>query len=283
MKKKFHKMEGCGNDFIIMNFLELNKIQRKFICDRKYGIGCDQLILLKYPKNTANYDCEIIIYNSDGSQTSFCGNGLRCVAKLLFSSHEFLDKKTLKIKSSDKITETYMSNDLISVNIGQPKLSWNEIPLSSSSILNNNLIEITQHKNIIGDGFCINVGNPHIVFFVKNFNFDYEQIGKEVENMGIFPEKINVNFAQIINNHEILLQTYERGSGLTLACGSGSCATFFAAAKQNLIPNHEIKIKFLKSARNDFLNISLNQNNEIIMSGPANYVFEGETKIPKNL
>ncbi len=279
MNEKFHKMHGCGNDFVIMGYTNLHAEDIQLICDRKYGVGCDQLILLKYDDAQSDlYDCEMIIFNSDSTIANFCGNGLRCVGKLLFSSEKFQNKKELKIKSGEKIVRIWKEGDFISTNISSPKYSWREIPFSSNNLLKDNLLIVEKYHNVLGGGFCVNVGNPHIVFFVKNFDFDYEEIGSEISNMNIFPEKINVNFAQILNDKEILLQTYERGSGLTIACGSGSCATFICAYKQKLINNDSIKIHFLKGRNEDFLKISCNENEEILMTGPATSVFEGRFK-----
>ena len=280
MNEKFHKMQGCGNDFVIMNAINLKPHDIKMICDRKYGVGCDQLILLKYDEaKVGSYDCKMIIFNSDSTIANFCGNGLRCVGKLLFSSEEFQNKKELKIKSGEKIVHIWQENDLTCTNIGAPKYSWNEIPLSSNALLvENHLLQIEKYQNILGHGFCVNVGNPHIVFFIKNFDFDYEKIGNAISNMTIFPDKTNVNFAKILNDKDILLQTYERGSGLTIACGSGSCATFIAAYKQKLINVNSIKIHFLNGKDDDFLKISYDENEEIVMTGSATYVFEGTFK-----
>jgi diaminopimelate epimerase len=262
MSKNFHKMHGCGNDFVIMNYEDFNQNDIKFLCDRKYGIGCDQLILLKRNKEN-EYDCEMVIYNSNGSMAEFCGNGLRCVAYLLFFSEKLENNKELRVKSGEKIYFVWKKDLLFYSNVGELKLL--------------NILKIEKYKNIIGDGFYIDVGNPHIVFFVKNFDFNFEKIGEEISNMSIFPQKINVNFAQILPNNEILLQTYERGSGLTIACGSGSCATFFSAYKSKLIDNENlVKIIFLKGKDNDFLNISFSEKKEVIMSGPATYVFSGK-------
>ena len=266
MSKNFHKMHGCGNDFVIIDHenFDLNTI--KLICDRRYGIGCDQLILLKHHKEDCHqYDCEMIIFNSDSSIAQFCGNGLRCVGKLLFLSEKFKNKNELRIKSVEKISIVWKNKALIATNIGKPYSHYS--------------LKIEQYYAIIGDGFYIDVGNPHIVFFIKNFAFNYKKIGEEISNMNIFPQKINVNFAQILSNNEILLQTYERGAGLTIACGSGSCATFFAAYKQKLIDKNYVKLSFLMGKNDDFLEVSLNEEEEILMSGPAIYVFKGSISI----
>jgi diaminopimelate epimerase len=267
MNKKFHKMHGCGNNFVIMDYENFDKDKIQLICDRKYGIGCDQLILLQYNQdsNSNEYDCEMIIFNSDGSSAAFCGNGLRCVGKLLFSFEKFQRKKELKIKSREKISIIWRDNNLISTNIRDAKLIQE--------------LEIEKYYDLLSKGFLIDVGNLHAVFFVHNFNFDYKKIGEEISNLDIFPQQINVNFAQILSNQEILLQTYEAGSGITIACGSGSCATFFAAYKNKLISDNHVKISFLQGKKDDFLNISLNEKEEILMTGSATYVFEGNLTI----
>ncbi len=264
MSKIFHKMHSCGNDFIIADLEDFkNNLNLQFIvniCDRKYGVGCDQFILLKYDQSQ-DIDCEIIIYNSDGSVASFCGNGVRCVADLLFS-RKFTSKTSLTIKSSDKIITLNKKNDhMIETNMGY-------------QVFENKPIKIDQFFEITGYGFEINVGNPHIVFFVRDFNFDYEKIGHQISSMKEFPNGINVNFAQIINRNEILLQTYERGAGLTIACGSGSCATAFVAYKLRFI-DEITEINFLHGKKNDYLKISINEKDEIDVIGKSNYIFEG--------
>jgi len=228
MDIKAFKMDGLGNDFIIIdqrnNNLNLSKDQIIKICDRNY-IGCDQLIFIE--KNEKK-DAGLEFYNSDGSISGACGNGTRCVADLL--SKENNDKEIILWTSNGPLKSKILGNNLVETEIGIPKTNWNEIPLSKDINTKNLNIKIIGKNNIEHfGGTSVNVGNPHIVFFVDNIeDFDLKKIGPEIENHEYFPEKCNVTLAKVINKNLVKVKVWERGAGLTKACGTAACATAVA-------------------------------------------------------
>lgn len=270
---KFYKMHSYGNDFIIIedNVLGESLIpsQIKFLCDRKLGIGCDQLLVYK---NHSNF-VEMKIFNSDSSETTFCGNGTRCLAGFLLKKI----KDYMFIKTGTGILKCELVSDCsVQINIGQPSLNWKQIPLSNE-LLNNELnIKILKDnsENISVKGYCINVGNPHVVIFVQNFDFDLNLNGKLIQDMPIFPQKINVNFCHVVDDQNISLRVYERGAGLTLACGSGACASAYCSWKNGLVKKC-VTVNFELGS----ILICIGENNDIFMTGNFSFVYSGEVKI----
>jgi len=269
MDIKAFKMDGLGNDFVIIdqrsNHLNLSKDQIIKICDRNY-IGCDQLILIK--KNR-KIDAGLEFYNSDGSVSGACGNGTRCVADLLSKEN---NKKEITVwTSSGLLKSKILGNNLVETEIGVPKTEWNEIPLSKNLDTKNLNIQIKDKDNNkhIG-GTTVNVGNPHIVFFVNDIeSFDLKKIGPEIENHEFFPEKCNVTLAKVINKNLIKVKVWERGAGLTKACGTAACATAIAG-KINKLTDSTTDIEFVLGR----LSIFINEKNSILMKGPVSDIQE---------
>jgi len=269
MDIKAFKMDGLGNDFVIIdqrsNHLNLSKDQIIKICDRDY-IGCDQLILIK--KNR-KIDAGLEFYNSDGSVSGACGNGTRCVADLLSKEN---NKKEITVwTSSGLLKSKILGNNLVETEIGVPKTEWNEIPLSKNLDTKNLNIQIKDKDNNkhIG-GTTVNVGNPHIVFFVNDIeSFDLKKIGPEIENHEFFPEKCNVTLAKVINKNLIKIKVWERGAGLTKACGTAACATAIAG-KINKLTDSTTDIEFVLGR----LSIFINEKNSILMKGPVSDIQE---------
>ena len=269
-----YKMDGLGNDFVIIDErsqdLKLNKEQIIKICDRNY-IGCDQLIFIRKNKNI---DASLEFYNSDGSKSDACGNGTRCVAYLL--SKENNKKEIEVLTSSGNLKSKVYDNKIVETNIGVPKVKWNEIPISKELETKNLNIKILDKNNneFIG-GTAVNVGNPHIIFFIKDIEiFDLRKIGPEIENSELFPEKCNVTLAKIVNDDHIKIKVWERGAGLTKACGTAACATAFAA-KLNGIKKSKINIEFPLG----ILSINIDDKNIIYMKGPVSEIKEIAVKI----
>ena len=262
MEFKAFKMDGLGNDFVIIDQrydqFELTNDQIKKICDRNF-IGCDQLIFIK--KNEKN-DADIEFYNSDGSTSGACGNGTRCVAYLL-SKERNKNKITLGTKSGD-LESKILGEKLVETKIGPARTEWNEIPLSKNLNTININYKITDNdkKEYFG-GTAVNVGNPHIIFFVNNIeDFDLEKIGPQIENDKLFPEKCNITLAKIINKNCIKVKVWERGAGLTKACGTAACATAYAAKLNNKI-NNQTEIEFEQGK----LSILIDDKKKISMTG----------------
>ena len=264
MDIKAFKMDGLGNDFVIIDQrsqnYNLTKDQIIRICDRNF-IGCDQLIFIQ---KSDQKDAGLEFYNSDGSISGACGNGTRCVADLL--SKENNDKEITLWTSSGVLKSQILSNNLVETEIGIAKTNWNEIPLNKNLDTKNLKIKIVNKDNIehIG-GTSVNVGNPHVVFFVDNIeDYDLEKIGPEIENHNYFPEKCNVTLAKVISKKLIKVKVWERGAGLTKACGTAACATA-VAANINGLTEKKTDVEFTLGK----LSITIDQNNSIHMKGPV--------------
>ena len=274
MDIKAFKMDGLGNDFVIIDNREkitnLTKDQIVKICDRNF-IGCDQLIFIESSKST---DANLKFFNSDGGESGACGNGTRCIAKLI--SNETKNETVILTTLNGDLKSQILENNIVTTEIGNAKIEWNEIPLSKKSDTKNLNIKIidVNDKEYFG-GTAVNVGNPHVVFFVNKIeNFNIEKIGPQVENYNIFPEKCNVTIAQIINRNLIKVKVWERGAGLTKACGTAACATTFAGKLNNLTEN-KVDVEFI----NGKLSIFIDGKNLIHMKGPVSNIKEIEIKL----
>ncbi len=262
-----YKMDGLGNDFIIIDNrsdpIILNKDQIIKICDRKF-IGCDQLILIS---NHETSDAYLDFFNSDGSKSGACGNGTRCIAEFL--SREGNKKNILLTTSAGELNSNILGNNLVETGIGIGKTKWDQIPLSQNIDTKNLGIKIIDSNGIEhSGGIAINTGNPHAVFFVNNLDdFNIKKIGPEIEQHKIFPEKCNVTIAQVINENLIKVKVWERGAGLTKACGTAACATAFAGFINQLSSN-QVNIEF----KTGNLSVKIDQNNFIKMKGPVSNI-----------
>jgi len=274
MDIKAFKMDGLGNDFVIIDQriqdLNLSKDQIIRICDRSF-IGCDQLILIK--KNR-KIDAGLEFYNSDGSISGACGNGTRCVADFL--SKESGKQEITVWTSSGSLKSNILGNNLVDTEIGIAKTNWEEIPLSQQLDTKDLKIEIIDKNNIkhIG-GTAVNVGNPHIIFFVDDIeSFDLADIGPRIENHEFFPEKCNVTLAKVINKNLIKVKVWERGAGLTKACGTAACATAVAGNIKKLV-DKTTDIEFELGR----LTISIDERNSIHMKGPVSDIKNIDIKL----
>ena len=274
MEFKAYKMDGLGNDFVIIDqrnkTIELSKKEIIKICDRNF-IGCDQLIVVKENKNL---DASLEFFNSDGSITGACGNGTRCVAYLLSKES---NKKEINVwTSSATLKSIILNNNLVETQIGAPKIKWDEIPISENKNTKNLGIKILdENKNEHIGGTAINVGNPHVIFFVENINsFNIKEIGPAIENNRLFPEKCNVTLAKVINKNLIKVKVWERGAGLTKACGTAACAAA-VAGNINGFTKEKTDIEFELGK----LSIFIDAKNNIHMKGPVSEVREIDIKI----
>ena len=274
MDIKAFKMDGLGNDFVIIDnrqkITNLTRDQIVKICDRNF-IGCDQLIFIE-SDNSA--DASLRFFNSDGGESGACGNGTRCVADFISKekNSNFVVLNTL----SGKLKSQILEKKIVMTEIGKAKLKWNEIPLSKEiDTINLKMKIIDSNNNEHLGGTAINVGNPHIVFFVKKIeDFNIETFGPEIENHELFPEKCNVTIAQIINKNLIKVKVWERGAGLTKACGTAACATAYAGKLNNLTENNT-EIEFSTGK----LSILIDENNSIHMKGPVSDIKEINIKL----
>ena len=274
MDIKAFKMDGLGNDFVIIDnrqkITNLTKEQIIKICNRNF-IGCDQLILIETDKSA---DASLKFYNSDGGESGACGNGTRCVAGLI--SKELNNKSVILKTLSGNLKSEILENKIVTTEIGKARIEWNEIPLSKKLDTKNLNIKINDknNKEYFG-GTAVNVGNPHIIFFVNEIdNFDIKEIGPNIEKHKIFPEKCNVTIAQVINKNLIKVKVWERGAGLTKACGTAACATAFAGKLKNLT-NDKTDIEF----ENGKLTISIDEKDSIHMKGAISDIREIDIKL----
>ena len=258
---KAFKMDGLGNDFIIIDrrkdSISLSKEQIIKLGNRD-NIGFDQIIFIE---KEINKTFPITIFNSDGSEISACGNGSRCVAYFLSKD---LGIKEIKLKTNNRILNAEIIGDYnVQLEMGKPLFDWNKIPLKKKIDHDNIILNIDDKK--FTNGFSLNVGNPHIIFFVKDcFEHDLKILGPKIENHGLFPEKTNVTFAQVKDKNNITVNVWERGAGLTKACGTAACATAVASLIKKLAEN-DVNINFQEGS----LNIKIDENLNIFMTGPV--------------
>ncbi|MCQ2754918.1 MAG: diaminopimelate epimerase [bacterium] len=279
MSVKITKMQGCGNDFVILDYEEYKKIglemsdAAKKLCDRHFGIGADGLII----PNTNVEDADIgwFFYNSDGSVAQMCGNGMRCFAKYVYDKR-LVDKKCFSVKTLAGIIRPEILDDgNVRVNMGKPILESEKIPF----LPNNNLNYKISVKNRIFEGNAVSMGNPHFVIFIKD-DEDLlalaKEYGPEIETSVEFPEKTNVEFIKIKSFKKIELCVWERGCGITLACGTGACASVVAGVMNSYLEN-AVDVRLLGGKVQVVWNgTPENPDGDVFLSGPADYVFETE-------
>ena len=262
---KAFRMDGLGNKFVIVDrrkdFVNISKEKIIHLANLESfhrEIGFDQIIFIEKEINKA---FPITIFNSDGGEVSACGNGSRCIAYLLGKD---LDTKEVKLKTNNRLLDAKIVGDLeVELAMGKPIFAWNKIPLSKN--LDHSNITLNIEDEVFMDGFCLNVGNPHIVFFVKDcFERDLKFLGPKIENNELFPERTNVTFAQVNDRNNITVNVWERGAGLTKACGTAACATAVAAVIKKLTEN-DINIKFKEGT----LNLKIDKDLNIFMRGPV--------------
>ncbi|MDE0765243.1 MAG: diaminopimelate epimerase [Amylibacter sp.] len=257
----FLKMHGLGNDFVIIDARHAESpVTTKMACaigERHFGVGYDQLVVMT-KSDGANVD--LIFWNSDGTLSDACGNASRCIARLVMAE---IDKCEIIIRTGSGLLVAKMAdNGLISVNMGQPQLVWNMVPLKK----NVDLISLP----IEGDPGAVGMGNPHCVFVVDNVDsINLIEWGSKIENHELFPERTNVEFIQIINKKTIRQRTFERGAGVTLACGSGACAVAVVAHRKGLT-DRKVEIQL------DGGSLQVDWRDDgVWMTGPTTIVFEG--------
>ena len=276
---KFTKMHGCGNDYVYVNCfketVENPEIVAKFVSDRHFGIGADGLILIKPSKEA---DVRMGMYNADGSEGEMCGNGIRCVAKYAFD-YGIVDKTSISVetKAGIKYLELQVENGkvkTVTVDMGEPITKPSLIPVAAEEeIVIEKPIEI---KGKIYPITCVSMGNPHAITFVEDTSaIKIEEIGPSFENHALFPKRINTEFIQILDRKTINMRVWERGSGETLACGTGACASVYAC-----ILNKKTEDEVLVHLLGGDLQIRYDKaSNHIFMTGPATIVFDGEIDI----
>lgn len=276
---KFVKMHGLGNDFIVLeasswdNAAQCQKIA-SFMCDRKFGIGADGLIVIG--KDT-NLDIFMRIYNSDGSEAEMCGNGIRCVARYAYERNMVNDTLvSVRTMAGPRYPELKLSagkTEAVRVDMGEPVLTRDKIPMQGDG--DNIGVPLTAAgRNFIITG--VSMGNPHCVILVDDINqVPVDTWGPEIEKHQMFPAKTNVEFVQVLKPDEIVMRVWERGAGITLACGTGACATLVGCVLNGKV-NRSAVVHLLGG---DLIIEWDEQSNHVYMTGPAVQVFEGNIHI----
>ncbi len=273
---KFTKMNGCGNDYVYINGfvekVENPKELAKKVSDRHFGIGSDGLILI-VPSDKADFCMRM--FNADGSEGEMCGNGIRCVAKYVYD-HKMTDKTEISVetKAGIKYLDLTVEDEKVTkvkVDMGEPILEPKKIPVRSEKkrVVNEPIAVAEKAWNMT----CVSMGNPHAVVFVEDTgSLEIEKYGPLFENHELFPNRTNTEFVQVLNRNEINMRVWERGSGETLACGTGTCASVVAC-----ILNGYTDEKVLVHLLGGDLEIEYEKTtNHVFMTGPAETVFEGE-------
>ncbi len=269
MPRPFLKMHGLGNDFVIIdgrtdNFLPDERFCLK-VADRHRGVGYDQLIILSRPEDP-KADLFMRMYNADGSEAGACGNATRCVARLLF---EETGRAEGTIQTVAGLLNVRREDEaLISVDFGPPRLAWDQIPLAQAM---DTLAAPVEGLNV-PEACCVSMGNPHAVFFVPDVAaVPLAEIGPKLEHHPLFPQRSNIEFAQVLDRANIRMRVWERGAGITEACGSGSCATAVAAIRRGLT-DRTVTVHLDGGA----LNVSWREaDDHVILSGPTALSFKG--------
>ena len=295
---KFTKMQGCGNDYVYVNgFTEKLSPEEKpeivrSLSDRHFGIGGDGVIFIN-PAEEADFEMEM--YNADGSRSEMCGNGIRCVAKYVYDKG-LTDKKDITIVSAGKIkylkltVEGKTATDrgqvtLVQVNMGNPILAPAEVPVTVEATQETADGPAVVNAPIMVDDTeyhmtCVSMGNPHAIVFMEGVkDLDIEKIGPKFEHHTCFPNRTNTEFVEILDRKNVFMRVWERGSGETMACGTGACAVAVASIL-NGFTEDEVTVKLLGGDLKIFWD---RKENLVYMTGPATTVFDGEIELPEGI
>lgn len=273
MKIPFTKMHGIGNDFIVIDCRddrcgitrEESGAMARRLCHRRFGIGADQILLLY---NSEKTDFLMRIFNADGSEVEMCGNGIRCFAKYIWD-RKLSGKSVLEIETAAGVIRPEKAGDLVRVDMGTPVLEGRQIPVDLDGVIKDHPLKIEDKTFNIT---CVSMGNPHAVIFVDDVDgFDVQRYGSVIETHPLFPRRVNVEFVQVVDPRTLRMRVWERGSGETMACGTGASATAVAADMKG-VAEKKVTVKLLGG---DLL-IELNEDGHVYMTGPAEEVFEGQ-------
>lgn len=276
MHIKFTKMQGIGNDFVVIDgfsqSIELNAEQIRHLADRHFGVGCDQLLLVEKPSNN-HADFRYRIFNADGGEVEQCGNGARCFVRFVHEKN-LTDKTQICVETANGLIYPKLEdNGLVTVNMGEPRFEPLQIPFITDQSALTHALNI---QNVQVKISTVSMGNPHAVQIVENIdNAPLQTQGPLIENHPQFPQRVNAGFMQIINPHEIKLRVFERGAGETLACGTGACAASVAGIRLGKLQS-PVKVVM----HGGELNIIWDgEHSPVMMTGPALTVFEGSIEI----
>lgn len=269
----FTKMHGLGNDFIVLDnrdgaIGELPELSQR-ICHRRLGIGADQVLVLE---DSNRADFRMLIYNSDGSEVEMCGNGIRAFAKYIWD-RRMSDKDALEVETLAGIIKPVRVGDLVRVDMGSPELEGRRIPVNLDGRVMNHPLDI---EDLMFEITCVSMGNPHAVIFVDSVEeFPVEYYGPLIENHALFPNRINVEFIEVVDRKMLRMRVWERGAGETMACGTGASAAGVAAMLKGFVD----KAVTVKLQGGDLLIEWAGEGQSVFMTGPAEEVFTGTIQI----
>ena len=264
----FTKMHGLSNDLVVLDVrtsnLLLDPAEARLMADRRLGVGCDQIILIE-PSKTEGALAYLRILNADGSASEACGNGTRCVAAMLM---EETGKSEVVVETTAGLLRVSETDDgQFTVNMGEVRYDWKAIPLAKEC----DTLHLSIEAGSLIDPVAVNVGNPHCVFFVEDVHaVDLAKLGPKIEHATLFPERTNVEVASVLDERNIRMRVWERGVGITPACGSGACATLVAAHRRNLVNR---KVTVILDGGD--LTIEWLESGDILMTGPVSVSFSG--------
>ncbi len=276
MQLQFAKMHGLGNDFVVFDSVNqdvhFSKEQLVWIANRRLGVGCDQILVVK-PATDSGVDFNYHIYNSNGEEVEQCGNGARCIGKFL-SLNGLTTKSSINIKTTSGVYHIYLRNDgLVTVDMGAPIFEPKKIPFTMVSTSTSYMLEVEGQQVEIG---AVSMGNPHAVIKVDDIDkAPVTTLGPKIETHSMFPNKANVGFMQILDTRHIALRVFERDVGETSACGTGACAAVAVGQVQGLL-DKEVNVELPGGS----LQIECNHPSEpVLMTGPAELSFEGSLSL----
>jgi len=270
-------MHGLGNDFVVIDAINqdisLTTAQIKFIADRHFGVGCDQLLLVEKPVKQ-NADFKYRIFNADGSEVAQCGNGARCFARFVRDKGLTAKNEMTVDTDSGQLILTLDANGFITVNMGVPRHLPKEIPLNTKEQALSYSVSVDNSEVELS---AVSMGNPHAVMIVEDINkAPVTQLGAALESHPFFPERANIGFMQIIDRQQVKLRVYERGAAETLACGSGACGAVVIGIERNLLDQENITVELPGGT----LEINwAGRGHAVFMKGPATTVFEGQIEL----
>ena len=276
MKLRFTKMQGAGNDFVVINATQtpvhLSHSQIQHIANRFFGVGCDQLLMVE-STDTDGVDFRYRIFNADGGEVEQCGNGARCFVRFVVEKG-LTDKRNIKVETASGVITLMLQDDgQVTVNMGAPRFTPAQIPFEAKTQATVYELPLKDETVTIS---AVSMGNPHAVMLVDNVHTaEVASLGPQIESHPQFPQRVNAGFMQVLNAHEINLRVYERGSGETLACGTGACAAAVSGIQLGSLQS-PVKVH----TRGGILTIQwAGDDAPVMMTGPAEIVFDGEIEI----
>lgn len=277
MRLKFTKMQGLGNDFVVIDAvrqcISLSPVQIRFLADRHFGIGCDQLLLVESAGQGSDADFRYRIFNADGGEVAQCGNGARCFARFV-REQGLCGRDVIQVDTdAGRLVLELGEAGQVTVDMGNPRHAPTQIPMQAEVESTDYVVRIDDQDWRFG---AVSMGNPHAILRVEDVDgAPVETLGPKLESHAIFPERANIGFMQVVNSHAVRLRVFERGSGETLACGSGACAAVVSGIERGWLES-PVNV----SLPGGDLSIAWQgRGSSVLMTGPAVTVFEGEIEL----